>query len=397
MASITPDLILRWDGAEETHLPLLRQLAPDQILATAPSPVLTAAGFRVSPPANLDDVVSDGLWPGIRRPASRAAREAEVASASAEPWVDANGYLVAYHRALNPGKQVTLGYLANEKAGVREDVEIPFGTVELALVEARTAGGNFILDLPVRFRTRLLAADPKAIEAWTSLCRTAAWLKANAGLFGHPALPAITGLVEPGMPTREIANLLHRRGASPFLWNASTPLPAGHAPLALVAAGLKQIPDPCFEAAAAGAILVIDQPAPASAPVTKQESDRKFHSHGKGTIVAYNRRIIDPSEFAMDVIDLITHKRRSTRLWNAISAIPLATAGARPGEALLHVINYGGSAREEVQAHIQGHFAKATLLSPERLPLPLKTARRGPSTEVFLPTLERFATVRFSN
>jgi hypothetical protein len=62
----------------------------------------------------------------------------------------------------------------------------------------------------------------------------------------------------------------------------------------------------------------------------------------------------------------------------------------------MHVVNYGGSAREEVQVHIQGHFAKATLLRPEAAPLPLKTARRGPSTEVFLPTLERLATVRFS-
>ena len=345
----------------------------------------------------LGEAISAGLWPGIRRPASRRAREEEVASASAEPWVDANGYLVAYHRALNPTRPTVLAYRADEKAGVKPDVEIPYGTVELALVEARVAGGNYVLDLPVRYRDKLLAADPKALDAWKQLARTAAWLKGNTALFGQPALSAITALVEPGPQTREIANLLHRRGASPLLWNAATPIPSGHQCAAFVAAGLKQIPRQCFELVQGGATLVIDQPAPTEAKLTRQESDRAFLSLGKGTIVAYSRRIVDPSEFALDVIDIITHKRRATRLWNASSAIPLATRGASPSEALLHVINYGSGAREEVQAYIQGHFSKATLLCPELPPRSLPTARRGSSTEVLLPTLDRLATVRFSS
>jgi len=392
MASNRFELILRWENAEPAHLPLLRQLAPDAIVSSK-----DVTGFKTLRPDSLGPVITDGLWPGIRRPASRAAREAEVASASAEPWVDSNGYLVAFHRALNPGHPVTLAYRADEKAGVKPDVEIPNATVELALVEASVAGGNFVLDLPVRYREQLLSNEPKAVGAWKNLAQTAAWLKANSSLFGHPALKSITALVEPGMQTREIANLLHRRGASPFLSNAADPLSSTHSSSAIVAAGLKQVPSDCYSLAEAGSILVIDQPPSVQATPLRQEADRKFFSHGKGTIVAYNRRIIDPSEFAMDVIDLITHKRRATRLWNAQSTIPLATSGERPGEALLHVINYGSGAREEIQAHIQGHFAKATLLCPDRPELNLKTARRGPSTEVFLPNLQRMATVRFSN
>ena len=38
------------------------------------------------------------------------------------------------------------------------------------------------------------------------------------------------------------------------------------------------------------------------------------------------RPIADPSEFALDVIDIITHKRRAVRTWNA----PAVIASCRP-------------------------------------------------------------------
>jgi hypothetical protein len=391
------ELILRWRGGKPEHGPILKALGPDVLVLEGGAAGFSLTGVTVKTEAELGVVVKDGLWPGIRRAGSRRAREEEVASASAEPWVDANSYLVAYHRALQPGKAITLGYEANERAGVKPDVQTPFGTVELALVEARIAGGNFIVDLPESFREKLIAGDAKALEEWKNLARTARWLQQNEGLFGKPALGQVVGLVETGVATREIANLLHRRAVSPRLWRADLALPAGLAPKVIVAAGLKQIPDFSYRYVEGGGLLVVDQPAPSAAKMVRQEADRDYLSLGKGSVVAYKRRIVDPSEFALDVIDLLTHKQRATRLWNAQAAIPLATEGDKPGEALLHVVNYGSSAREEIQAHIQGHFSKARLYCPERAPIDLKTARRGPSTEVFLPALQRVATVRFSS
>jgi hypothetical protein len=392
-------LMIRWKDGEAAHLPLLQTLKPDVVISETPVPEFEKAGLKVVPSAGLGRVglgrvVSDGLWPGIRRGPSRRGQEVEVASASREPWVDANGYLVAYHRALDPKTPVLLAHEANERAGVKPDVEIPYGTAELALIEARVGGGNFVVDLPERYRQGLLAGEAKATAAWKALARTAAWLKQNEALFGRSALPQVMAMVEPGGATREIANLLHRRGASPLL--VST-LPGPAKPLALVVAGLKQVPAACFQVAEEGGIVVADQKNLPSMTLIREETDRLFYRLGKGTLVAYRRPIVDPSEFAMDVIDLITHRRRATRLWNALSAIPLATEGERAGEALLHVVNYGSAAKEEIQAHIQGHFSKALLLSPEKAPLVLKTARRGPSTEVFLPTMERLAVVRFYN
>lgn len=380
MAVQPTDLLLRWDPAQTLPANLKQILAPDQLVTADPPPSIIG-----------------GLWPGIRRPANRKAMEKEVASASSEPWVDANGYLVAFHRALHPSEPAILTYRADAKAGVRPDVEIPFDTVELALVEARVMGGNYVLDLPTRYREALLNKDPKALASWTRLAKTAAWLKSNARFFGLPMLPSITALVERSAVCAELTNLLHRRGASPLIWPASAPIPAGLGANCLVAAGLKQIPAQCFSAVEAGQTLILDQPPPPAARLTRQESDRAFFSLGKGVIVAYTRRIVDPSEFALDVIDIINHKRRATRIWNSTSSIPLAMQGEARGQAVLHVINYGSGAREEVQAHIQGHFSKATLFRPEAPSLELKAARRGTSTEVFLPTLQRIATVRFSN
>lgn len=349
-------------------------------------------------PEGVDGVVSeneagwvtDGLWPGVRS-SGRRGRDTEVASASREPWVDANSYLVKYHRALGAAGVLAYG------AGDRMDVEIPYDTAELALIEARIAGGNYIVDLPPRFRAGLAANEAKAQAAWQSLVKTANWLKQNQGLMGRAVLPEVTALVEPGAATRELANLLHRRGASPALASADR-VPAPQAGiLVVVAAGLKQVPEAAFAHARAGASVVIDSAAPAGATQQREEVDRVFYKLGQGTVVAYKKKIVDPSDFAMDVIDVVTHKKRATRLWNAGAAIPLATVGARPGEAILHIVNYGSAAREELQAQIQGHFAKAMLLCPEAAAVALPVKRRGTATEVFVPSLQRLAIVRFSN
>jgi hypothetical protein len=107
-------------------------------------------------------------------------------------------------------------------------------------------------------------------------------------------------------------------------------------------------------------------------------------------VVAYRDAIADPSEFALDVIDVVTHRRRAARLWNAPAAIVTAT-----GKGLLHCVNYGSPARSEVQARIHGAFTRATLLRPDGPPADLKAARRGSTTEVMIPSLSRLAVVVF--
>jgi len=357
-------LILRWPNREAVHDALISIVRPDRIVG----------------PELVPDTISRGLWPGIRSPAKNG--DADVASASREPWVDANGYLAAVQNALG---QSTL--LAHEHKDPERGV--PFDTLELALIEARVNGGNFVLSVEPRYRAALLANDAKALEAWRSLARTAAWLRNNETLFTQPTLPIITTLIEPGYPTSEIANLLFRRGASPAL-SATVPKPdPAHIQL-LIAAGLKSVPPTVYEHATAGAIVVIDMAHPKGWKTVKEDTDRTIYSHGKGQIVAYHKRIQDPSEFALDCIDLLTHRRRAARLWNAPSAIPRATIGG-----LLHIAQYGAPISNEVQARVQGIYKSATLLRPEAPPMNLKIYHRAGTTEVFPPAINRLAVVKF--
>lgn len=336
--------------------------------------------------------LKEGLWPGISRGPNVEGRGDEVASASREPWVDANGFWIAWLRALYPSRFPVLGYEAD-----LEDRVAPFDTLELALIDAWVAGGNYLLAPEPRFRAALLSGEPKALAAVESLGRTARWLRENVKLFRQPVFPTITLLVEPTETTAEIANLMCRRSASPALAPAADPPAADPERIRVLVAVDLQPPaapvrDRILEHAARGASVVVNGDWWRNSklkPVRSQE-DREFFSLGAGQVVAYRDAIADPSEFALDVIDVVTHRRRAARLWNAPAAIVTAT-----GKGLLHCVNYGSPARSEVQARIHGAFTRATLLRPDGPPADLKAARRGSTTEVMIPSLSRLAVVVF--
>ena len=409
----TKQLIARWPDPETAHLGLLGKIGIEGLVIAGGTPsaaftqAAAAAGISVSSETALSGAVTRGLWPGIRRPGLKVNWENDVvASASTEPWIDSNLYLVPLERTLNgrradPGTPV-IAYEASPQTGLAADRSVPFETLELALIEARLQGGNYVLSMDPRYRAALLAGNTRALAAWTSLGRTAAWLRAHAGLFGLTAPPTLTALVEPGNTTAEIANLLYRRNGSPRLAPAAAPplLERGSGIELLVAAGLKAVPEVVWRHAEGGTTVAIDDPALVKSTwrSAKQEPDREFFTLGSGRIVAYRRRIADPSEFALDMVDLIGHQRRTARVWNAQSTVVFSTAGPTPGEVLLHVVNYGAPQTEEVQARINGRYRQATLLRPESTaPVALKTGQRGLATEVFLPNLNRVATIRFKS
>jgi hypothetical protein len=317
--------------------------------------------------------------------------------------VDSNGYWIGYLRALYPNRPPVLGYLP-DKLG---DRAVPFDSLELALIEAWTAGGNYILAIEPHYRAALLRNEPKATAAWEQLGRTARWLHEHIALFRRPSLPIVTTLVEPGPATAEISNLLYRRHVSPYICSVSEPpAPDPQRRLALVAANLRR-PEPevvkriLAHAEAGTTVITAALPTQqwwrvAGLKSVRSEPDREFFDFGKGRVVAYRRPIADPSEFALDVIDIIHHRNRAVRLWNALAVIALVTESPQAGERLLHVINYGSPIDTELQARVQGHFTKAMLLRPDASPVPLQAAKRGATTELFLPEVRRLAVVVFS-
>ncbi|HYO82502.1 MAG TPA: hypothetical protein VES20_13955 [Bryobacteraceae bacterium] len=411
---LAKDLIVRWDNPDPGHVPLLRQAGITAVLLSSAHPefatACATADIAVVPASDLqfvnapglgqasgtNVVLTNGLWPGIRRPPNVAGQGDETASASREPWVDANGFWIAWMRAIHPNRPAVLGYLPD-----LGDRGVPFDTLELALVEARVMGGNYILSVEPAYRAALLRNDPKAGSAWKQLGQTARWLRDSAALFGRPCPPTITALVDSGASSAEIVNLLYRRNGSPLV-AATLRSSARQGCLAIVAAGLRQ-PGPdviqqLISEAQAGAVVITDQPwlRVAGPKPLRGDPDREFFEVGKGQVLAYRRRISDPSEFALDVIDVVTHKRRPVRLWNAPAIVAVVTESAERGERLVQLVNYGSPVTSEVQLRVQGQYARATLRRPDGSPLSLKAASRGSTTEVFVPELRRTGVLIFS-
>jgi hypothetical protein len=177
---LTNEVVIRWSDPDPKYAPLLREGGITVAwgdTADAFREACSAVGIRTVPAGDIqtlrpEDVdratpgvpvaVSMGTWPGVR------GRDPGVASATRAPWVDANLCHVAYLRALHPGVATLLAYLPNTEAGVSPDRVIPFESLELALVEAWTAGGNYVLALEPRYREALLRGEPKAMTAWRS-------------------------------------------------------------------------------------------------------------------------------------------------------------------------------------------------------------------------------------
>jgi len=422
---LSTEIAVRWSHSDPKLVSLLKQagittaLTPDRNAAFEAA--CWKAGLRTETLADIQFLALDsmggaaagatvaltnGVWPGVSR-GPRIDEDEFAAGASAAPWVDANGYLYGILRALEPDRPALLGYLPDEKAGVKMETLLPYGSLELALVEAWVNGGNYLLSLEPRYQARLLRGEAKALAAWRRLGHTARWLVANRGLFGQPTFPTITVLVETTGGLAEIVNLLYRQNASPALAPAANPpAPDPSRLLALVAVGIQapgaEIRRRILSHAEAGTSLIVDAPGenawwrdPRLKLVRRQE-DREFYSLGRGQVVAYREAISDPYNFAFDVIDLVTQSRRPARLWNAPSAIALATSappGANLGRALLHLINYGSRLEGEVLVAVQGSYSRATLLRPEGKARSLPTARRGTTTEVTLPELGRVGTL----
>ena len=416
------DVVLRWDSASNCA-PLLEPGGIDAVWLKSPSESLSAAcraaGAKVIPAAGirllkLEEAgrakpgeavaVKAGVWPGARA-ASRGADGAFVAGATGRAWVDSNGYLAAWLRALYPEQSPVLAYLPDRDAALAAGQTIAYDSLELALVDAWCAAGNYILAPDAPYREALLAGDRTALAAWRQMGRTARWLKEQPSLFRRQPAGAITVLVEPGQETAEIANLMCRQNASPDLVAAARPPAPDLARRAIVvAAGLRAVSPELgtllLAHARAGATVVTDAcgehawwRVPGLKPARDFE-DREFHTLASGRVVAYKRAVTDTGDFALDAIDLAAG-RRPVRVFDMSAAIAsVCPAGAGSG-AVLRVVNYGSPARAEIMVHVHGVFGSATLLRPESKALPLRPYRRGGSTEIMLPALARVAAVVF--
>ncbi len=417
---LSSEIILRWDRPRPVDVPLYKSAgvtalwpnvineAVDRACAAVGIRVLAPHDIHLISPAHQDDaggdaaiVIRDGVWSGSTMPERE---EAVTAGATVRPWVNANGYRIGYLRALYPERPPILGYSPDAEAGVKPDKPPALASLELALIDAWAAGGNYVLTLTPEQRQQLLNARPEALAVWRSLGRTTRWLRENVALFRQPTLSNISMLVESGETTAELASLMYRQNASPRLVNAaSPPEPDPRHCAVLVAAGIRPPSAATSERimahVEAGTTVVTDAAGGAAWwrrkgwNAERVFEDRTVYKAGRGRLVAYSQEIQDPGDFAFDVIDL-AGPNRPVRLWDNGAVIALSSSNGG-GEAVLSAVNYGPPFRDiSILAQVPGHFTRAMLLRPEAPPLSLKVASRGSNTEVALPSLNLLSVVK---
>jgi hypothetical protein len=197
--------------------------------------------------------------------------------------------------------------------------------------------------------------------------------------------------------------MLYRRNASPAVASAAAipPLEAGRYRAAVVAnvpappeAGRKRV----LDFARAGGLLLAApaEGAPAwwladDARKTRADEDRDWYALGQGMLIAYREPVLDPHEFALDVIDAVGIRTRDLRVWTTGTAIGLLKRPAA-GRLILVLINYGSSLRDYIPVRVEGRFSQATLDEPGAAAAqPLKVAKRASGTEIVIDRLSRVA------
>ncbi|MEK7406966.1 MAG: hypothetical protein AAB225_17975 [Acidobacteriota bacterium] len=350
-------------------------------------------------------VLKAGQWPGIRSEPTDRDPDVFLASATREPWIDANAYLVAYLRAMFPRRPALLGYRPDAAAGVSQDRMVPYGTLEAALAEAVAAGGSFLLSLDDAYFAALLEGQPRARAAWRSLGQTVRFLREQAAVFRQPNRARVAFLAESVEQAAELLNLMYRRHVCPVI------LPVRAVPAldparwrAVVAADLTPTVDvrqKLLDYARAGGLLMT-VPAAGAAPSwwlvsgmrkTRTDLDRDWYALGRGRVIAYREPVSDPGEFALDVIDAVGVRTRDLRLVNAGAVLGLVAGEPGGARAVVTLISYGSTRDREFLVRVDGLFGKATLSQPGAAPTPLKTAHRGALTEVVVDRLERLAVI----
>jgi len=393
-----------WFPAREDHVAAACRAAGAETLE---ADTIRFAGRDQTGPLPPGDflAVQAGVWPGARASA-RNADGSFSGGASQRAWIDANGYLAAWTRALFPGRAPLLAYRPDNDAGIGQGQVIAYDSLELALVDAWAGGGNFLLAPDAAYRNALVHGDPAATAAWRELGRTARWLKENHELFRQPPLSTITLLVERGDTTAEIAGLMFRQSGSPELVSTErVPLPDASRRPIVVAAGIGAPPQNLgrrlLAHANAGASLVIDGGDASSwwraagVKAARQFEDRGFYTLGAGRLLVYKEPIVDPGDFALDILDLAA-RRRPARLWDASAVIAIAGQSERRASLTLRLVNYGSPMRGDIMAQVRGSYNAATLLRPGQPSVTLGTCRRGANTDVLVPGFRRVALVVFS-
>jgi hypothetical protein len=329
-----------------------------------------------------------GKWPHIRANWVTSRNGVlQVASRTAQPWIENNAALIRIARAERPGDVPLLTYAWQPITPAVGGEEPSVDDYLVAIAEAGSFGADLLLPLHAAFQHRLALGMPDARAEWGSI---------RAAIAFHAA--ASPALYEP------IAGIAVVTGPEPMRWFEAMNLLARHnLPFRLV--GLDRMdgealkpfrlavvldrPDSAQAAAlegfARGGGIVVSAGLPGPLPWARGEpvargEGRAEYEVGGGRAVVLEQPPIDPNAFALAVRQMLPAGARDLEIWNGITVIaaPYASPQAQPGDGLESARVTGEAALVADAAHPMWRDAPRVTIDRTYL----GDAVPGPPTEV---------------
>lgn len=357
------------------------------------------AGITVVDPAGPPEGVRivTGEWPGIA--ASREGNGHTSAGPTGEPWVDSNGWKIRLERALHAEADIWVAATPPRRI-------LSAGAYRLAIADAATYGGRWMVTLDDELTAGIAAENAQAIERWKALTAATSFFAGRTR--GRDYAPrAVIGILSTfaganEFLSHELLNLLARtnqqyrilvkgasaeldcRGLRALLYVDNDPLPP-------------ELRSQLLSFAAAGGLLIVGPKwhGSSGAPVRDVEHPRyDVHAAGKGRIAIAKAEPEDPYRLANDSVVLVSHRYELLRFWNCGAVGSYLTASPDGKSAVAQLIFYADRGPADATVRITGRHRSANLSTLDRAaPRPLELHPAGDGLEVHLPQVDQYAAI----
>jgi hypothetical protein len=293
----------------------------------------------------------------------------QVSSPSAQPWLDQNLTTVRYDRAFMPVQTPIYSFSWDQSDPLVQEHGPKPADFSLAIAEAGAFHADLVLELPETKQQALANEDKLASEDWEPVKRTLAFYDREEK--NGPEAAAVGVLTDDYDVAYEPLNLMARHNI-PFRVLHSTDvkprdLAAFNVIIEFAQPGKELTGALQSSAESGGVVVLVNVPAqyPWDTAAPKQAGEHSVsYTVGKGRIIELAEPVSDPETFAQDVRRLMAKDRVPVSLWNSLTTLVVEYPGAKPGEAVVELVNYDEEPTQ-VQVQVKGEFESVKFESPE--------------------------------
>jgi hypothetical protein len=310
-----------------------------------------------SPTARAIALDFRGKWPHIRP--NFVARNnviAQVASRTAQPWIENNVALLRIMQAAGTDAYPMLKYAWTPVTRSETEEGPAIENYLVAIAEAGSFGGSVLLPLHARLQKDLLLGKPQARAGWNDIRRYIEFYSDNLPRRYRRIVDVGVITSEP-MRAFEMMNLLARHNVPFEIIDPKTVSSRDLTPFKL--------------------IIVPDQVPNAASIVS---------SFGARGLLVTTEQSRDPNTLALGIRRTLGRETRAIDIWNGITVIAAPYEDPEGKGMLVTAVNYTYQPLP-VQMRVRGTFSQVQYESPEQEPILLPHEQRDGFTEFVIPAL----------